>query len=99
MPGKKGQHAQHSFAQLVGKANQEALKPYIHQVFANLANDLSQRIFTKLGIFQNRIEAIEKVLEKRFKITENEILNELFDIEDKVTGHQTVTRKRAICSV
>lgn len=91
MGKKKGQqHATHSFTQLVSKANQEALKPYIHAVFGELANDLSKRVFTRLGIFQNRIEALETVLKEKLNMTQHEIDTALFDLEDRVTGFQEV---------
>lgn len=86
-------HATMSFEQMVGKANQEALKPYVNQLFANLANDVNTRVFTKLGIFQNRIEVLETLLKDKVGVTQQEIDNVLFDLEDKVTGYRKVDRE------
>jgi hypothetical protein len=89
----KGQpHQTQSFEQLVGQANRNALKPYINQLFGSLANDLSQRLFTRMAIFQNRIEALESILKMKLNVTQEEMDTALFDLEDKVTGYQKVDR-------
>lgn len=94
MGKKKGgaQHAQNSFAQLVGKANQEALKPYILQVIGEVGNDISRRVMSKMAILQNRIEALETILKERLDLTQVELDNSLFDLEDRVTGYIKVDR-------
>jgi hypothetical protein len=89
---KKQSHATMSFAQLAGKANQEALKPYILELFGNLANDLGHRQQVKLAILQNRIEALGNAVTAKTSVTQTDIETSLYDLEDKVTGYESVAR-------
>lgn len=94
MGKKKGQqqHATSSFNQLVGKANQEALKPFILSVIGDVGNDISRRVFGKMAIMQNRLEALETVLKSKLDLTQSELDGELYDLEDRITGFKRADR-------
>lgn len=97
MAGKKKQnHATQSFQQMVGKANQEALKPYIHEVSQhyaeNLANQIAQKMFAHLDNMQTRITAMEKVLQSKFGLTSADLREVVMDVEDEATGFVRVSR-------
>jgi len=85
-------HQSLSFEQLVAKANQERLKPYIHELFMSLGNDLSQRVFRQLANIQTRVMALEEILIGKFNVTEVEIQQKVAEIEDEATGYKSVTR-------
>jgi FKBP-type peptidyl-prolyl cis-trans isomerase (trigger factor) len=85
-------HAQNSFEQLVAKANREALKPYIHELFMDLGNDLSQRVFRQLANIQTRIMALEEILISKLGVSEAEIQLTVANIEDEATGYRKVDR-------
>jgi hypothetical protein len=85
-------HQSLSFEQLVAKANQERLKPYIHELFMQLGNDLSQRVFRQLANIQTRVMALEEILIEKFNVTEVEIQQKVAEIEDEATGYKAVTR-------
>lgn len=85
-------HQSMSFEQLVGKANRDALKPYIHELFMSLGNDLSQRVFRQLANIQTRVMALEEILIGKFNVTEVEIQQKVAEIEDEATGYKAVTR-------
>lgn len=85
-------HATHSFEQLVAKANRDALKPYIHELFMDLGNDLSQRVFRQLANIQTRIMAIEELLIEKGGISESDIQLKVANIEDEATGYKLADR-------
>lgn len=85
-------HQNLSFEQLVAKANQERLKPYIHELFMSLGNDLSQRVFRQLANIQTRVMALEEILIEKFNVSEVEIQQKVAQIEDEATGYSAVTR-------
>lgn len=89
---KKPQHASLSFAQMVGKANQEALKPYIDAVMGQMADELSKRLFRQLGNIQTRIMAMEDILMNKFEVTEREIESAVATIEDDAWQYQLAER-------
>lgn len=86
------QHATQSFAELVGEANRNALKPYIHEVFGHLADSLSQRMFKQMANIQTRIMALETILTAKLNLTQEQLENAVMDVEDTATGYQTVNR-------
>lgn len=87
-----GKHASQSFADMVGKANQEALKPFILQVIGDVGNDISRRVMAKMAILQNRVEALEALLIEDGYFDQVQLDSSLFDLEDKVTDYQPVNR-------
>ena len=87
--GKKKQvHATQSFSSMVGKANQEALKPYVEALVGHMADDLSKRLFRRQADVQVRLMAIESILMAKLGITEAEINTAVADTEDKATGYK-----------
>lgn len=91
----KKAHPTQSFEQLVGAANREALKPYINELFDNMADELSKRVFRQQANIQTRMMAIEKILQDKFSISETDIYSAVADIEDEATGYQTASRPAA----
>lgn len=91
MPKKKGQnqgkHASQSFADLVAKASMNVVKPYVHELFADMANNLSMRVFRQLAAIQTRIMAVEELLKTKLGVTEAEIQAMVAQIEDEATGY------------
>lgn len=75
-----------SFEQLVGKANQEALKPFIMQQMNFLGMQLRQSFLRELGSIQMRIMALEKFAIEKLDITEDDIANKVAELEDEATG-------------
>jgi len=76
----------HSFEQLVGKANQEALKPFIMQQMNFLGMQLRQSTLRELSSIQMRIMALEKFAIEKLNITEDDIANKVAELEDEATG-------------
>lgn len=91
-----GKHQTQSFQQLVGQANRDALKPYVEQLVvahvSNLGNQIAARMFTQLGNIQTRIIALERVLQQKLGLTNEELANLVLDIEDEATGYSKVDR-------
>ncbi len=90
--GQPQQHATKSFTELVGEANRNALKPYIHEVFGHMANDLSRRVFRQQANIQTRIMAVEELLKSKLGVTQAEIEAVVANVEDQATGYVTATR-------
>lgn len=91
MGKKRGQksgkpHQNRSFEQLVGKANQEALKPFIMQQMNFLGMQLRQAQLKELSSIQMRIMALEKFAIEKLNITEDDIANKVAELEDEATG-------------
>lgn len=75
-----------SFEQLVGKANQEALKPFIMQQMNLMGMQLRQASLKELSSIQMRIMALEKFAIEKLGITEDDIANKVAELEDEATG-------------
>jgi FKBP-type peptidyl-prolyl cis-trans isomerase (trigger factor) len=102
MPKKKelsSPHASSSFAQLVSKAQLEALKPYIEQVadqkMAELANKiistLYQVVMNNQAQTQIRQLAFEKLLKEHTKwLTDDALAMATADIEDGALGLESI---------
>lgn len=88
----KQKHPQQSFQQLVAMAAMNVVKPYAEELFQNLADDLSMRIFRRQANIQTRIMAVESLLITKYGLTEPEIENAVMDVEDEATGYTPVTR-------
>jgi len=84
--GKKGQHATNSFAQLVGKANQEALKPFIIEVMQSLGQQLARQQLAATGEVITSIAALKRVLINKGIMTEQDFIEARFQEEDAAWG-------------
>lgn len=80
-------HQTRSFDQLVGKANQEALKPFIMQQLNFLGMQLRQQMIQDLSSVQMRIMALEKFAIEKLGITEDDLAVKVAELEDEATGH------------
>ena len=78
--------ANRSFEQLVGKANQEALKPFIMQQLNFLGMQLRQSMIRDLSSVQMRIMALEKFMIEKLGITEDDLAVKVAELEDEATG-------------
>lgn len=88
---KKGMHATQSFTQMVGKANQEALKPFIQEQVINAvriiqANLARQQLEALAGV-QTRIVVLEKIVKEKLGYTEEQLADMILQVEDEATGH------------
>ena len=79
-------HQTRSFEQLVGKANQEALKPFIMQQLNFLGMQLRQSQIRDLASIQMRIMALEKFMIEKLGITEDDLAVKVAELEDEATG-------------
>lgn len=83
--GKK-QHATQSFTQLVGKANQEALKPFIIEVMQSLGQQLARQQLAATGEVITSIAALKRVLISKGIMTEADFVEARFQEEDAAWG-------------
>lgn len=88
-------HQTRSFEQLVGKANQEALKPFIMQQLNYLGMQLRQSQIRDLASIQMRIMALEKFMIEKLGITEDDLAVKVAELEDEATGLIQVTDRGA----
>ena len=89
-------HANKSFADLVSKKQIQALQPMVFAMVSEASkqtsNELSKNFFQYIQNLQTRIMALEKVLEDRLGVSEEDIIAKVVEIEDSASGHTAVSR-------
>jgi len=87
--GGRSTRATQSFAELVGKQQLAALKPYIDQQVELVAEHVVlPKMVTRLAVLSNQIETLKTILVQKLNVQRYDIDQVLFDLEDKVTGYE-----------
>jgi len=84
----KGAHQPQSFQQLVSKTQTENLKPYIHHLFQQYAQQTQQQLMGLFAIPNTRLTVLEGVAMKRFGLTKGDLKDLYADEEDKAWGYK-----------
>jgi hypothetical protein len=84
---KRSNSGSKSFSDLVGKANQEALKPYIDQKVLEVQRNLAKMVLSTNAEVLKKILAVVKVLEEEKVIPVNRVVEKEFEIEEQAWGH------------
>lgn len=75
-----------SFANLVGKANRDALKPFIQQEVAQARGELARQQLSYFAPVVTRLTVLERILQEKFGYTREQLTEISWDVEDTALG-------------
>ena len=84
--GRGGPRPTKTFTDLVGKSNQEQLKPYINQQVQAMGAQLAAQQRDTLEMILTRLTVMEKFVMEKLNITEDQIANRTADVQDELYG-------------
>jgi bacillopeptidase F (M6 metalloprotease family) len=82
----KGVAQQSSFKELVAEAAQNAVKPYLNQQIQQLGIALQNQQNETLRALYTRVVTLEKLAQKHFNLTEDQLANLVAETEDAAQG-------------
>ena len=90
MGKKKTPKQNQSFQDLVSKANQNALKPFISEQIAHLGNELARQQRDTLESILTKLVVIEKIMMEKVGVSEADFVEKIAEVQDSLVQMEKV---------